>query len=311
MADIPTFTLNNGVAMPGVLFGCFQGPECRETADIEGLHDALAAGYRGLDTANNYNTEAAVGEGVRKTDIPREQLFITTKLPSTMHHDVKASFEDSLKQLGTYIDLYLMHWPQGKKEDGTVYDGPPDGPTFNDVWEEMEKLLETKQVRAIGVSNFSHKTLGQLLQTAKVTPAVCQVEGHPFHPDFAFMKFCHSKGIHMSYYSPLGNGQTVLKDADLVEIGDAHGVSAGQVCLAWALANGVSVNPRSTNAERIKGNITLPKLTDAEVKRINDIHKNDEKRHSRLCLQPYNKEDNTASGWSLEKLGWDVGFKHA
>ena len=109
------------------------------------------------------------------------------KLPSTMHHDVKGSFEDSLKQLGTYIDLYvrvvchapprcasahspaqLMHWPQGKKEDGTVYDGPPDGPTFNDVWEEMEKLLETKQVRAIGVSNFSHKTLGQLLQTAKV-----------------------------------------------------------------------------------------------------------------------------------------------
>ncbi len=181
--------------------GCWQGSP-NEVA--HGLSDAIAAGYRGLDTAKMYANEASVGKAVRESGLPREEFFVTTKL-SPNHsdrEDVAGAFQRSLDALDIgYIDLYLMHWPQGHK-DGKAYNGSPDGSHFNDVWAEMEKLLDTGKVRAIGVSNFSPKTFPELLKTAKVVPAVNQVEGHPYLPDPELIKFTEEKGIHTSYYTP-------------------------------------------------------------------------------------------------------------
>ncbi|KAB8337217.1 hypothetical protein FH972_021519 [Carpinus fangiana] len=310
MADrVPYFTLNCGIKMPAILMGCYQG---HFSAVAEGLEDAIACGYRGLDTAKMYQNEAAVGAAVRQSGLPRADIFVTTKLNIAQadRDNVAASFEASLKRLDIeYIDLYLMHWPHGVK-DGRAYNGAPEGKSFNEVWAEMEALLETGKVRAIGVSNFSVKTFEALLATATVVPAVNQVEGHPYNPDLELLAYSNAKGIHTSYYSPFGQGagSPVLKDDIVVQLAETHDVTPAQLILSWAVAKGISANPRSTNKERMKKNLELVQLSESEVKKIDQIHKQPGK-NKRLNVAAYDAENDTACLAPLSMLGWDVSFK--
>ena len=314
MASIPHFKLNSGYSIPSVGMGCWQGQPGAGVDNelVDALGVAFKTGYRHLDTANMYQNEREVGEAVRKSGIPREEIFVTTKLSPKRFHDVVGGFEQSLKDLNVdYIDLYLMHWPHGIREDGKVYGFEESdlGPTYNETWAQFEKLLETHKgkIRSIGVSNFSPRNLNKLLKTAKVVPAVNQIEASPYIPDEELVELCAEHGIHVTAYTPLGAGNSpLLKDPDLTKIAEAHNATVGQVALSWAVQRGTSVAPKSTNPERMKQNITLIKLTDAEMEQISNIHRKDPSRSTRLNVAACS--NGLVAGCTLEQLGWDVGF---
>jgi alcohol dehydrogenase (NADP+) len=254
---------------------------------------ALKTGYRHIDTARIYGTEAAVGNAIKKSGVPREELFVTTKLWNNSHHpdDVETALDASLKDLGTdYVDLYLMHWPAPfarsekmfpKDDNGKTKTGDTD---YVDTYKAMEKCMQSGKTRAIGVSNFSKAELERLLKEASVVPAVHQMELHPYLQQQPFTEFHKQKGIHVTQYSPFGNQNEVydsgkdmgklMDDPVLVEIGKKHGKTGAQVALAWGISQGHSVIPKSKTESRIKSNIegdfVLPK---EDVAKISEIDK--------------------------------------
>ncbi|KAL0952453.1 hypothetical protein HGRIS_006721 [Hohenbuehelia grisea] len=212
-------TLNNGVQIPLIGLGTWAGLDPKDQAAAQAwILSALKSGYRHIDTAQMYSTEKYVGNAIRDSGVPREEIFVTTKLPWNHTHRVKESLDESLANLGLdYVDLFLLHWPQAvfydasnpfpKNEDGSIRTIDHQ---FNETWAEMEKLLGTGKVRAIGVSNFSVKTLEQLLKTSKVVPAVNQVELHPYLAQNDLIAYCKSKGIAVTAYAATGNGISSL-----------------------------------------------------------------------------------------------------
>lgn len=225
---------------------------------------ALKAGYRHVDTADGYGNEEEVGRAIRDSGIPRKDIFVTTKLNNTDHHRVAEAFERSLKALDIeYIDLWLMHWPQGL-QDGRALK-PDESPTPNETWAEMVKVYEgagAGKVRAVGVSNFGVPILKSLLASTKVVPAVNQVELHPCLPQENLRRTCADNGIVITAYSPIGQpapGQVspLLTDDAVKEVAKKHGATEGQVVLSWAVQNGIVVVPKSENPERIKANISV------------------------------------------------------
>ncbi|CAO1636200.1 unnamed protein product [Sympodiomycopsis kandeliae] len=319
-ADIPSFKLNTGDSIPSVGLGVWMGKQGPVDANNRPVQDAIAhalkAGYRHIDTAALYMDEREVGEAVRASSVPREEIFVTTKLASNDVKNPEAAFEKSLELLDLgYIDLWLLHWPQGQdKSTGDVFglEGQP-GPTFNETWQRMEKIYRENKdkVRNIGVSNFSIKNLEILSKTAVLCPAVNQVEGHPYHPDEELAQYCESKGIHITYYSPLGQALTrtdIIKDEEITAIAKETSSTAGQVALSWAVAKGRSVIPKSAREERIKQNITLVKLSADQIKRIDEIHTKDPHKHTRLNVLAANGKEKTVFGWTLDQLGWDIGY---
>lgn len=248
--------------------------------------------------------------------MPRDEIFVTTKLGSSSYKTPEAAFKKSFDALNIgYIDLWLMHWPQGNDpETGEVFglQGQP-GPTFNDTWAKMENIYKDNKdkVHNIGVSNFSVQNLEKLLQTANITPAVNQVEGHPYHPDAELVKYCQSKGIHVTFYSPLGQAMKrtdIINDVDIQDIANQTSSTTGQVALSWAVAKGISVVPKSARPERIQSNICLIKLTPEQIQRIDEIHLKDPKRATRLNILAADPENRKVFGWTLQELGWDYGF---
>ncbi len=237
----PTVTLNNGVVMPQLGYGVFQiGNE--ETARC--VRDAVAAGYRSIDTAMVYGNEPGTGEGIKTCGVPREELFITTKVWNTDHGYEKtlASFEQSLKNLGlSYLDLYLIHWPV------------PQQGLYAETWRALEKLYKDGRVRAIGVSNFNIGHLETLLGSATVVPAVNQVELHPFFNQAELRTYLKSKGIIPEAWGPLAQGNRT-DDPALASIAKAYGKTVQQVMLRWHLQNGVIAIPKSTRPERMASN---------------------------------------------------------
>ncbi|PPQ80380.1 hypothetical protein CVT26_008267, partial [Gymnopilus dilepis] len=262
--------LNNGVEVPIVASGSFGGVDPASQAKVKDwILTALKNGYRHIDTAWIYGTEKAVGEAIRESGIPREEIFVTTKLPWNRHDAVRESFEDSLKNLGLdYVDLYLMHFPQAiEYHKDNIMPKNPDGTlklntkvTFNESWAEMEKLLDTGKVRAIGVSNFSIKTLEQLFKTAKVTPAVNQVEMHPYLAQNELRDYCARKGIAIAAYTPSGYA-TVREDPLIKELAEKYKVSSTQIIFAWHLSRNTIIVPKSENSERQKENIRVSILS--------------------------------------------------
>ena len=237
------------------------------------MTEALKAGYRHIDTARIYGTERAVGAGIRKSGIPRSEIFITSKLWNNSHHpdDVEPALDTSLRDLGTdYLDLYLMHWPSPfargtslmPKKDGKIQTGDTD---YIDTWKAMEQTLKTGKARAIGISNFSKAELERLLSETTIVPAAHQLERHPWLQQPSFTAFHKSKGIHIQQYSPFGNqnaiysaGQNMGKlidDPTLVEIGKKYGKNGAQVALAWGIGMGHSVLPKSKTPEWIWSNL--------------------------------------------------------
>ncbi|KAH9600203.1 NADP-dependent oxidoreductase domain [Trypanosoma melophagium] len=249
MALTQSLTLSNGVKMPQLGLGVWQSKVGKETEDA--VSWAVKTGYRHIDTAAIYKNEESVGKAIAACNVPREELFITTKLWNVDqgYESTLKAFDDSLKRLGlTHVDLYLIHWP-GKDK-------------YLDTWRAFEKLYEEKKVRAIGLSNFQKNHIEDILKHCKVRPMVNQVELHPLNNQKELREYCKEKDIVVTAWSPLGQGQ-LLADAKLKSIGQKYSKTPAQVILRWELQHGVVTIPKSVHEERIKEN---SKIFDFELK---------------------------------------------
>lgn len=252
---VPDVALNNGVRVPQLGFGVFQVPP-EETQRV--VEDALEAGYRHIDTAAAYRNEAGVGAAIASSGLPREELFITTKLRNGEQGKAPEAFHNSLRALGLdYVDLYLIHWPV------------PSQGLFVDAWQAMEKVYANNQARAIGISNFLSQHVDTLLAQAEVIPALNQIELHPTYQQRDLAAKCRSVGIAVEAYSPLGQGAD-LEAAVVGELAASHGTTPAQIVLAWHLAQGTIVIPKSADSARMRENLaaTSIQLTQAEMESI-------------------------------------------
>jgi 2,5-diketo-D-gluconate reductase A len=243
-ANIPTVTLNNGTKIPQLGFGVFQ-VDPTETTRI--VADALEVGYRHIDTAAIYRNEEGVGRALASAGIPREELFVTTKLWNERQTDAQAAFDESLVKLGLdYVDLYLIHWPTPEKD------------TFVEAWKSLEKIAESGRAKAIGVSNFLVPHLEKLLANTDVVPAVNQIELHPAHQQPEVTAFSREHGIEIEAWGPLGQGKYPLFDApEVAAPAAAHGKSPAQVVIRWHLQAGNIVFPKSNSRERMAENFDV------------------------------------------------------
>ncbi|OAA54595.1 Aldo/keto reductase [Niveomyces insectorum RCEF 264] len=276
-----THTLNTGQIIPAIGLGTFQDPDEQE----QSVYIALKNGYRHIDTAHNYGTEKQVAQGIRRSGVPRDQIFLTTKLWCNAHHpdDVKPALDESLRDLETaYVDLYLMHYPCAFKRgpdflpfglDGKMVTDPT---PFIDTWKAMEKLLKTGKTRAIGVSNFSKSELEVILKEGSIVPAAHQMELHPYLQQKDFIEWHKEKGIRVIQFSPCGNlnpfyravswskteaNMTRLVDHPvLAKVAQKHGKTPIQIALAWGVVNGRAVIPKSTIEWQILENADADKI---------------------------------------------------
>jgi diketogulonate reductase-like aldo/keto reductase len=238
-----TITLANGVAMPRFGLGVFQMNDDKEVH--QAVSWALEAGYRSIDTATIYHNETAVGQAIRDSTLPREQIFVTTKLWNSAQRQNRAAaaFDESLDRIGLdYVDLYLIHWPvEGH---------------FQASWQALEAVYASGRARAIGVSNFMVQHLETLLPIVEITPMVNQIEFHPYLQSPDLVAFCAERGIVLEAWSPIMKGQ-VVDVPELQDIGQAHGKSAVQVALRWLWQRGIIAIPKSTHRERIIENAAI------------------------------------------------------
>ncbi len=256
------FKLNQGVEIPVLGLGVFQSPPGKPTR--QAVTWALEAGYRHIDTAAMYGNEADVGQAVRASDVPREEVFVTTKLWHTEHGFERAqkAAHHSLKELGTkYIDLYLIHWPRANSPADRL-----------GSWRAFEKLQREGVCRAIGVSNYTVRHLEELAAHSQVVPAVDQVEFHPFVFDPELLGYCDRHGIRLEAWSPLTRGRR-LEEPTLTEIATAHGKTPAQVLIRWGLEHGIIEIPKSIHRERILENAQVFdfQLSPPEVARLDGL----------------------------------------
>ena len=245
--------LNNGVEIPCVGYGTFRTDPA---VTAQAVQDAIAAGYRHIDTAKVYENEVGVGQGIKAAGVPREELFVTSKLWNTDrgYEATKAAFQASLDRLGLdYLDLYLIHWPANEKQFGA------DAAKINaETWRAMEELYEAGKIRAIGLSNFIPHHVAELLKTAKIKPMVDQIEVHPGWTHAEEIKKLQAMDIVVEAWGPLGGqGATVLVDPTMQKIAATHGKSTAQVSLRWILQQGVVPLPKSVHVDRLKQNMEL------------------------------------------------------
>jgi diketogulonate reductase-like aldo/keto reductase len=252
---IPQLTLNNGVQIPQLGFGVFQIPP-EETQRV--VEDALEAGYRHIDTAAAYRNEAGVGAAIAASGSPREDIFITTKLRNGEQGNAHEAFHNSRKAHGVvFVDLYLIHWPV------------PSQGLITEALRTMEKLYANSQVRAIGVSNFLAGHLDTFLPAADVVPAVNQFEIHPTFQQQELAAKCRDLGIAIEAYSPLGQGADLNATA-VKDLAGKYGASPAQIVLAWHLAQGTIVIPKSADSARMRENLAAVgvELSPAELSEI-------------------------------------------
>ena len=252
---MPELTLNNGVTIPQLGFGVFQVPP-EETQKV--VEDALEAGYRHIDTAAAYRNEAGVGAAIAASGLSRDEVFITTKLRNGEQGEAYDAFQRSRDALGLdFLDLYLIHWPV------------PSQGLYTKAWKEMEKLYHDKQIRAIGISNFLADHVDTLLLESEVVPAVNQIELHPTYQQADLAAKCRDLTIAVEAYSPLGQGKD-LNAEQVALVASAHGTTPAQVILAWHLAQGTIVIPKSADSSRMRENFGAAdlSLTESELAAI-------------------------------------------
>ncbi|MBL8097430.1 MAG: aldo/keto reductase [Anaerolineales bacterium] len=244
MSTIPTVTLNNGVPMPLLGFGVFQVPDPDECE--RSVSEALRAGYRLIDTAASYGNEEAVGNAIQRAGVPRDELFITTKLwiQDAGYDRTKQAFDRSLKRLQLdVLDLYLIHQPIGD-----VYG----------AWRAMEELYKEGRVRAIGVSNFHPDRLMDLIVHHRVVPAVNQIETHPFNQQIETQAFLQENGVQIESWGPFAEGKhNIFTNEVLGAIAARHQKTIAQVILRWLTQRGVVAIPKSVRKERIEENLNV------------------------------------------------------
>lgn len=282
--DTHTVTLNDKHTIPSVALGTWEAaPGDARTA----VKVALQNGYRHIDTAALYKNEAEVGDGIIDSGIPREDIFITTKLSVYDFYRVEEAFEESLKKLKIdYVDLYLMHWPYAVNPDSDKRDPKKD---FVEVYKDMQKLLDTGKVRSIGVSNFTQKKIEKLLAAPGVTvkPVVNQIELHPLLPQTDFVEWLKSKDIQVEAYCPLGSSRTHLIKSETVNtIAQKYGADPGQILVSWAVQRGTIVLPKSVTEHRIISNLKTVVLSDEDFETLNDLHKKE--GENRIVNPPWN-----------------------
>lgn len=256
-----TISLNNGVEMPRFGFGTFRIASGSDTENA--VRWALETGYRAVDTAALYGNEAAVGKIVRSGIMPREDVFVTSKVwvDDLSYEKTKRAFDASMQRFGfDTLDLYLIHWPVNE---------------WQGAWRALEEIYEAGRVRAIGVSNFLQHHLEDLLNSANIRPAMNQFELHPFLQQPDLQAFCREHQIHVTAWAPLMKGN-VLEVPELVEIGERHGKSAIQVTLRWMLQTDIITIPKSEKKDHIQSNADIFDFTlsDAEIQTINTLDRN-------------------------------------
>jgi 2,5-diketo-D-gluconate reductase A len=264
MTAVPTITLNDGVEIPQLGFGVFQvPPEDTKKATLE----ALEVGYRHIDTAEMYGNEKGVGEAVAESGIPRDQIFVTSKLNNTFHARDAAlgAFDETLETLGfESLDLFLIHWPLPAVGD------------YVETWKAMEEMKASGRVRSIGVSNFQPAHLQRLFDTTESVPSVNQIEVHPYLTNEVARAFNTEHGIATEAWSPIAQGK-VLADPVITGIADRVGRTPAQVTLRWHIQRGDIVFPKSVTRSRVEENFALFdfELTDADLASIAGLNRDE------------------------------------
>ncbi len=246
MTAVPSLTLTGGTAIPQLGFGTYLVPP-DDTASV--VTAAIDAGYRHIDTAQMYRNERGVGEAIRSCGLPRDQVFVTSKLNNAWHRpdDARRAFEGTLSELGLdYVDLFLIHWPLPTRFDGD----------FVATWKVMEEFLRDGRSRAIGVSNFQIAHLQRLAAQIATPPAVNQIEVHPYLPNDEVRAYGAAHGIITEAWSPLAQG-AILADPVVVEIAGRLGRTPSQVVLHWHIGRGDVVFPKTMSASRMRENLDI------------------------------------------------------
>lgn len=245
MTQVPNVKLNNGVQIPQLGFGVWQVPDDEVTVAVR---TAFEAGYRSIDTAAAYRNEEGTGKAIAESGIPREELFVTTKLnnPDQGYDSTLRAFDDSLARLNLeYVDLYLIHWPR------------PTHGAYVDTWKAFEKIYADGRARSIGVSNFQPDHLRTLFAETSIVPALNQVELHPYFQQAPLRAFHAEYDIATEAWSPLASGGDVLNDPAIVRLADTYEKTPAQVILRWHLQVGNVVIPKSVTPERIRSNFDI------------------------------------------------------
>jgi 2,5-diketo-D-gluconate reductase A len=269
MTDVPDVSLNNGRSIPQLGFGVFQ-IDPAETA--QAVRTALEVGYRHIDTAEMYGNEKEVGEGIRSSDVSRDDVYVTSKLNNGFHRpdDARRAFDGTLEALGfDHVDLFLIHWPLP-----TLYDGD-----FVSTWKALEDFYRDGRARSIGVSNFTPHQLRRLARESEVIPAVNQVEVHPFFTNDEVRAYGAEHGIATEAWSPIAQGG-VLKDPTISTIAERVGKSTAQVTLRWHVQLGHIVFPKSVTRERVQANFEIFdfELTDEDLMLISALDQGEKGR---------------------------------
>ncbi|KMK78033.1 aldo/keto reductase [Alkalihalobacillus pseudalcaliphilus] len=254
-------TLNNGIQMPQLGFGVWKVEDEQATAAVA---KAIEVGYTSIDTAMIYRNEVGVGKAIADSAIPRDELFITTKVwnADQGYESTIKAFEESLEKLGLdYVDLYLVHWPT------------PEFDTYVETYQALEKLYHDGRVKAIGVCNFEVEHLERILAECEVVPVLNQIECHPYLAQNELKEFCKKHDIFVEAWSPLDQGGDVLKDPVIEQIAEAQGKTAAQIVLRWHLQNNTIAIPKSVTPSRIEENFQVLdfELTDEEMAKINQL----------------------------------------
>lgn len=257
--------LHNGVQMPWIGLGVYKAEDGDEV--IQAIKWAIDAGYRSIDTASLYENEAGVGQAISESHVPREELFITTKVWNTDqgYESTLAAFNASLERLALdYVDLYLVHWPVPEM--------------YKETWKALEKIYNDGRAKAIGVSNFKKHHLEDLMADAEIKPMVNQVEYHPRLTQEDLLSYCKEQGIQLEAWRPLLKGE-IFEEPTLVELAGKYNKSVAQIILRWDLQNGVVTIPKSVTQNRIEENIDIFdfELTNKDMSRISAL--NQDKRN--------------------------------
>lgn len=262
MTTVPTIKLNNGIEMPQLGFGVFQVPDLKECE--EAVVNALQAGYRLLDTATAYQNEEAVGRAIKRSGVPRDEIFVTSKLwvSEFTYERAQQGINDSLKRLGLdYMDLYLLHQPYGDTMG---------------AWRALEEAQQAGKIRAIGVSNFYADQLKNLELMMTVKPAVNQIEINPWYQQPEEVRFNQSEDVRVEAWAPFAEGKhNIFQNETIAQIAQVHGKATGQVILRWLLQRGITVIPKSVHKERMIENMNVFdfELTDAEMQTMQSLDK--------------------------------------
>jgi 2,5-diketo-D-gluconate reductase A len=265
MATVPTITLNNGVEIPQLGFGVYQVPP-EETRDA--VQAALEVGYRHIDTAEMYGNEKGVGEGIRASGVPREEVFVTSKLNNGFHahDDALKAFDGTLEALGSdYVDLFLIHWPL-----------PGIDVDYVETWKALEEIYESGRAKSIGVSNFNAHHLRKLHGETEVIPAVNQIEVHPYLAQDELRAFNAQHQIATEAWSPIAQGK-VLDDPAILRVAERYGKTASQVTLRWHVQRGDIVFPKSVTRSRVEENFDIFdfELSEDDLREITALDRNE------------------------------------